>query len=48
MLAKVKAFLENKFAFLMDDDFRLAIIEKLRLVSDIAVWPYNYIKSFFK
>lgn len=48
MLKKVKAFIEKKFPFLFDDDLFFAVRDKIRLLSDLIVWPYNYVKSFFK
>ena len=48
MLQKVKAFLEKKLPFLFDDDLYFNIRDKIRLLGDLIVWPYNYVKSFFK
>ena len=48
MLQKVKAFLEKKLPFLFDDDLYFNVRDKVRLLGDLIVWPYNYVKSFFK
>ncbi len=48
MLAKVKAFLEKKFPALFDDDLYFKVRDVVRLLGDLIVWPYNYVKSFFK
>ena len=48
MLEKVKAFFEKKFPFLFDDDLYFKVRDVLRLLGDLIVWPYNYVKSFFK
>ena len=48
MLDKVKAFFEKHFPALFDDDRYFAIRDVVRLLGDLIVWPYNYVKSFFK
>ena len=48
MLDKVRAFLEKVFPFLFDDDFQFKVRDILRLLGDLIVWPFNYVKSFFK
>ena len=48
MLQKVKAFFEKKFPFLFDDDLYFKVRDIFRLLGDLIVWPYNYVKSFFK
>ncbi len=48
MLQKVKAFLEKKLPFLFDDDLYFKVRDVVRLLGDLIVWPYNYVKSFFK
>ena len=48
MLEKVKAFFEKKFPFLFDDDLYFKVRDVIRLLGDLIVWPYNYVKSFFK
>ncbi len=48
MLDKVKAFLEKKLPFLFDDDLYFKVRDLGRLLGDLIVWPYNYVKSFFK
>ncbi len=48
MLQKVKAFFEKKLPFLFDDDLYFKVRDVLRLLGDLIVWPYNYVKSFFK
>ena len=48
MLQKVKAFFEKKFPFLFDDDLYFKVRDVVRLLGDLIVWPYNYVKSFFK
>ena len=48
MLNKVKAFLEKKLPFLFDDDLYFKVRDVLRHLGDLIVWPYNYVKSFFK
>ena len=48
MLQKVKAFFEKKFPFLFDDDLYFKVRDVVRLLGDFIVWPYNYVKSFFK
>ena len=48
MLQKVKAFFEKKLPFLFDDDLFFQVRDVVRLLGDLIVWPYNYVKSFFK
>ncbi|MBR5093609.1 MAG: hypothetical protein IK095_00805 [Oscillospiraceae bacterium] len=48
MLEKVRAFLEKHFPSLFDDDRYFKIRDVVRLLGDLIVWPYNYVKSFFK
>jgi len=48
MLDKVRAFCEKHFPFLFDDDLQFKVRDILRLLSDLIVWPVNYVKSFFK
>ncbi len=48
MLEKVRAFLEKVCPFLFDDDFQFTVRDILRLLGDLIVWPFNYVKSFFK
>ena len=48
MLQKVKAFFEKKLPFLFDDDLYFKVRDIFRLLGDLIVWPYNYVKSFFK
>ena len=48
MLSKVKAFLEKHCAFLFDEDLFFKVRDLVRLLSDLIVWPVNYVKSFFK
>ena len=48
MLQKVKAFFEKKLPFLFDDDLYFKVRDVVRLLGDFIVWPYNYVKSFFK
>ena len=48
MLEKVKGFFEKKFPFLFDDDLYFKVRDVVRLLGDLIVWPYNYVKSFFK
>ncbi len=48
MLEKVKAFFEKKLPFLFDDDLFFQVRDVVRLLGDLIVWPYNYVKSFFK
>ena len=48
MLQKAKAFLEKKLPFLFDDDLYFKVRDVVRLLGDLIVWPYNYVKSFFK
>lgn len=48
MLKKVQAFVEKKLPFLFDDDLQFKVRDFVRLLSDLIVWPVNYIKSFLK
>ena len=48
MLKKVQAFIEKKLPFLFDDDLQFKVRDFFRLLSDLIVWPVNYVKSFFK
>ena len=48
MLKKVRAFVEKKLPFLFDDDLQFKVRDIFRLLSDLIVWPVNYIKSFLK
>ncbi len=48
MLEKVRALLEKHLPFLFDDDLQFKVRDLVRLLGDLIVWPYNYIKSFFK
>ena len=48
MLKKIQAFFEDKLPFLFDDDLQFKVRDFFRLVSDLIVWPVNYVKSFFK
>ena len=48
MLGKVQAILEKHLPFLFDDDLQFKVRDILRLLSDLIVWPVNYVKSFFK
>ena len=48
MLDKVRGFLVNHLPFLFDDDLQFKVRDILRLLGDLIVWPFNYVKSFFK
>ncbi len=48
MLDKVRGFLEKYLPFLFDDDLQFKVRDILRLLGDFIVWPFNYVKSFFK
>ena len=48
MLEKVRAFFEKHLPFLFDDDLQFKVRDILRLLGDLIVWPFNYVKSFFK
>ena len=48
MLDKVRGFLEKHLPFLFDADLQFKVRDILRLLSDLIVWPFNYVKSFFK
>ena len=48
MLEKVRAFFEKHLPFLFDDDLQFKVRDVLRLLGDLIVWPFNYVKSFFK
>ena len=48
ILDKVRGFLEKYLPFLFDDDLQFKVRDILRLLGDFIVWPFNYVKSFFK
>jgi len=48
MLDKIRSFFERHFPFLFDDDLHFFVRDILRLLLDLIVWPFNYVKSFFK